>query len=175
MRTSPRCPSSSRPPTCSCSMTPRRSPLAGTPSSRTSSPPPASTSTTCSPPEPMNPIPIQPREDDGRIAAILGAADEAAHCMTGRSLEEVLATPETRETLRRCATDLGTAALEVSEMMRNWASHIPWESMTALGEGPTPAPDEDGAVRALWGFLHQELPQVRVDLEDMWRPAHLRR
>ncbi|ATB31013.1 aminotransferase class I/II-fold pyridoxal phosphate-dependent enzyme [Melittangium boletus] len=120
-------------------------------------------------------MPIQPREDDELIGAILGAADEATRGMKGRSLEEVLATPDARETLRRCATELGAAAREVSEMMRNWASHIPWESMTALGEGPPSASDEDGAVRALWGFLRQELPQVRVDLEEMWRPAHLRR
>ncbi|WP_434390627.1 aminotransferase class I/II-fold pyridoxal phosphate-dependent enzyme [Melittangium boletus] len=117
--------------------------------------------------------PIQPREDDELIGVILGAADEASRCIQGRSIDEVLATPDARETLRRCATDLGTAAREVSEMMRNWASHIPWESMTALGED-APAAD-DGAVRALWGFMHQQLHQVRGDLEEMWRPAHLRR
>jgi glycine C-acetyltransferase/8-amino-7-oxononanoate synthase len=123
----------------------------------------------------MNPTPLPPREDDELIGAILGAADTAARCMKGRSLEEVLATSDARETLRRCANDLAEAARDISEMMRNWASHIPWESMTALAEGSAPLPDDTGAVRALWDFMHRELPQVRVDLEEMWRPAHLRR
>ena len=122
----------------------------------------------------MNPT-LNPREDDELIGSILSHAQEAERCVKDRSLEQVLASAESRETLKRCASELGTAALEVSDMMRNWASHIPWESMTALGAGPEAGPDEDGAVRALWGFLHQQLPQVRSELEEMWKPAHLRR
>lgn len=112
------------------------------------------------------------REDDELIGSILVAAQKAESRVKGRSLEEVLATPEERDTLRHCATEMSTAALEVSEMMRNWATHIPWDSLISLKDG---AQTDDAPVRALWSFLREQLPQVRPALEEMWQPAHLRR
>ncbi len=117
---------------------------------------------------------MNPREDDELIGSILASAEKATRSVNGRSLEEVLATPELKETLQRCATELGDAAGEVSEMMRNWASHIPWESLAAL-KGGASAPGGDGSVQALWRFLSEQFPEVREALEEMWQPAHLRR
>ncbi|HYO56987.1 aminotransferase class I/II-fold pyridoxal phosphate-dependent enzyme [Archangium sp.] len=122
----------------------------------------------------MNPA-TTPREDDELIGLILGAAERAASSVKGRSLQEVLATPESRETLRRCATEMGEAALEISEMMRNWASHVPWESLIALKADRAEPRGEDAPVHALWSFLSEQLPHVRSALEEMWQPAHLRR
>jgi glycine C-acetyltransferase len=119
----------------------------------------------------MNPT-TPPREDDELIGNILVAAQKAESQVKGRSLEQVLATPEQHDTLRHCATEMGQAALEVSEMMRNWATHIPWESLIALKDN---TPVDDAPVRALWSFLSEQLPQVRPALEEMWQPAHLRR
>jgi glycine C-acetyltransferase/8-amino-7-oxononanoate synthase len=122
----------------------------------------------------MNPTTMNPREDDELIGSILTAAEQASRSMQGRSLQEVLATAESRQALQRCAQEMGDAALEVSEMMRNWASHIPWESLIALRGGAEAASDE-GAVRALWHFVSEQFPRVRQALEEMWQPAHLRR
>ncbi|WP_224250065.1 aminotransferase class I/II-fold pyridoxal phosphate-dependent enzyme [Hyalangium gracile] len=122
----------------------------------------------------MNPTTTQPREDDELIGSILTAAEKASQSLKGRSLEELLSTPESRDTLRHCATEMGDAALQVSEMMRNWASHIPWESLIALRPEPQ-APSDDAPVRALWSFLSEQFPHVRSSLEEMWQPAHLRR
>lgn len=122
----------------------------------------------------MNPA-TTPRDDDALIGSILTAAERAASLVRGQSCEELLATPESREQLQRCATEMGQAALEVSEMMRNWASHIPWESLMELRGGSAQTPDGDAAVRALWNFLHQQFPEVRESLKEMWQPAHLRR
>ncbi|MET0402866.1 MAG: pyridoxal phosphate-dependent aminotransferase family protein [Cystobacter sp.] len=112
------------------------------------------------------------REDDELVGCILVAAQKAESRMKGRSLEEVLATPEARDTLSQCATEMGAAALEVSEMMRNWATHIPWEQLIDL---KTSAPADDAPVRALWRFLSEQLPEVRPAMEEMSQPAHLRR
>lgn len=120
----------------------------------------------------MNPT-TTPREDDELISSILTAAEKAAHSVQGRSLEETLSTPETRETLRHYATEVGDSALQVSEMMRNWASHIPWELLIALRDGAPPS--DDTAVRALWSFFSEQFPPVRKALQEMWQPAHLRR
>ncbi|MER7272700.1 aminotransferase class I/II-fold pyridoxal phosphate-dependent enzyme [Micromonospora carbonacea] len=49
-------------------------------------------------------------------------------------------------------------AAEVSEMTRNWATHIPWDDLAAL--------DASGA--------DGELARVVADLTEMWEPAHLR-
>jgi glycine C-acetyltransferase len=122
----------------------------------------------------MNPA-TPPRDDDELIGNILAAAERAASSVKGRSLEEVLATAESRKMLQRCATEIGDAALEVSEMMRNWATHIPWESLIELRGQGAEAPDDEAPVRALWSFLSEQLPDVRPSLEEMWQPAHLRR
>lgn len=118
---------------------------------------------------------MTPQDDDALIGSILTAAERADSLVKDRSYEDVLATPGSRETLQRCAAEMGQAALEVSEMMRNWASHIPWESLGDLRSGGPEAQDGDAAVRALWGFLRQQFPQVRESLKEMWQPAHLRR
>jgi glycine C-acetyltransferase/8-amino-7-oxononanoate synthase len=122
----------------------------------------------------MNPA-TPPRDDDELIGNILASAEHAASSVKGRSLEEVLATAESRKTLQRCAAEIGDAALEVSEMMRNWATHIPWEELIALRGQGAEASDNEAPVRALWSFLSEQLPQVRPSLEEMWQPAHLRR
>lgn len=59
---------------------------------------------------------------------------------------------------RGCPAEIAAAVREVSEMMRNWASHIPWDTLEAL--------DSYGAD----GLA----PEVIVALEEMWEPAHLR-
>ncbi|MBN1204776.1 MAG: pyridoxal phosphate-dependent aminotransferase family protein [Myxococcaceae bacterium] len=122
----------------------------------------------------MNPTTTTPLEDDEIIGGLLMAAEKATHSLKGRSLEELLSTPETRETLRHYATEMGEAALQVSEMMRNWASHIPWELLISLRDGAQPLGDDD-AVRALWSFFQEQFPPVRMALQEMWQPAHLRR
>jgi glycine C-acetyltransferase len=121
----------------------------------------------------MNPTPV-PREDDELIGHILAAAEKAERSVKGRSLEEVLAAPEARETLQRCAAEMGDAAREISEMMRNWATHISWESLIALREESRAAGD-DAAVRAVWSFLREQLPGIRSALEEMWQPPPQRR
>jgi len=121
----------------------------------------------------MNPT-TPPLEDDELIGSLLVAAEKVSHSLKGRSLEELLSTPETRESLGQYATEMGDAALQVSEMMRNWASHIPWESFISLRDSAQ-TPNDDGAVRALWSFFSEELPPVRKALQDMCQPAHQRR
>lgn len=124
----------------------------------------------------MNTETTTPRDDDALIGIILGSARQAAHCVEGRTLQEALGRPETRRALQRHAEDMGSAALEVSEMMRNWATHVPWESIEALRGSGTATPEaEEATVSALWDFLHEQLPQVREVLEEMLQPAHLRR
>ncbi|MFC8851292.1 MULTISPECIES: aminotransferase class I/II-fold pyridoxal phosphate-dependent enzyme [unclassified Micromonospora] len=49
-------------------------------------------------------------------------------------------------------------AAEVSEMTRNWATHIPWDDLATL--------DASGA--------DGEFARVVADLTEMWEPAHLR-
>ncbi|MFJ8686209.1 aminotransferase class I/II-fold pyridoxal phosphate-dependent enzyme [Micromonospora wenchangensis] len=51
---------------------------------------------------------------------------------------------------------MARTASEVSEMTRNWATHVPWDDFAAL----------DGA--------DDELARVVEDLTEMWEPAHLR-
>lgn len=51
---------------------------------------------------------------------------------------------------------MARTAAEVSEMTRNWASHIPWEDFAALK-----VPSD-------------ELNLVIADMVEMWEPAHLR-
>lgn len=75
---------------------------------------------------------LDQREDGELIGIIL----KAAHCRDF-------------ETMARTAT-------EVSEMTRNWATHIPWDDLASL----------EGA--------DDELAQVVADLTEMWEPAHLR-
>ncbi len=50
--------------------------------------------------------------------------------------------------------DMAKAAREVSEMMRNWASHIPWDNLEQLGA--------------------EETNELVVALEEMWQPTHPR-
>ncbi|MFD1146460.1 aminotransferase class I/II-fold pyridoxal phosphate-dependent enzyme [Saccharothrix hoggarensis] len=84
------------------------------------------------------------REDGEVVAALIAAADAAG------------TDPLT------AAKAVAAAAREVSDMMRNWASHIPWEDLEELDSLPV-----DDVVR----FFDEEYPAVRADLEPMWEPA----
>ncbi|MDI5967773.1 aminotransferase class I/II-fold pyridoxal phosphate-dependent enzyme [Streptomyces sp. SL13] len=112
-----------------------------------------------------------PREDGELVGEILAAADLAIGRLDGRGAEEVLrADPETSQVLAECATRIGEAAREISEMMRNWASHIPWEAFEELGTSQK----SDIEVERLCAFLREEFPRTRADMEEMWEPGHLR-
>ncbi|WP_156754886.1 aminotransferase class I/II-fold pyridoxal phosphate-dependent enzyme [Actinokineospora pegani] len=78
------------------------------------------------------------REDGQIVADLIAAADRAD------------------------AAGVAEAARAVSDMMRNWATHIPWEDLEEF----------DGlAPEAQRRFLEVEFPAVRADLEPMWEPA----
>ncbi|MEU4746037.1 pyridoxal phosphate-dependent aminotransferase family protein, partial [Actinosynnema sp. NPDC023658] len=78
------------------------------------------------------------REDGQVVAALIDAADAAG--------TDPLA----------AAKAVAAAAREVSDMMRNWATHIPWEDLEELD---TLSADE------VTRFFDEEYPAVRADLE----------
>jgi glycine C-acetyltransferase/8-amino-7-oxononanoate synthase len=116
-------------------------------------------------------VAVSQRQDDELIAAILRAMDHAMATVAAGPLDNVLvAEPRSEVVLRRCATEISGAARDVSEMMRNWATHIPWETLEALD------PDFQSTDSPSWRFLLQErLTTVRADIAAMVEPAGLER
>jgi glycine C-acetyltransferase len=113
-----------------------------------------------------------PREDGELVGEILTAADLAVQRLDGRSAEEVLRDdPESCRALVEYAATMGESARDISEMMRNWASHIPWDSLVQLGASRK----TDVEVDLLCRFLRDEYPSAATDLAEMWEPEHLRR
>lgn len=99
-----------------------------------------------------NPMPTE-RDDGELIECILGLA---------RQLAEPATKPGTEPALVAAVAALAAAAGEVSDMTRNWATHIPWDALAGLDclDGP-----------ALRGFLGEQLPWIRAEIEQMWEPA----
>lgn len=96
------------------------------------------------------------REDGELIETILAAAQRIAAELRGGEPADCHAI------LAYHATELATAAGEVSEMMRNWATHIPWDALAAF----------DGAdLPAFLAFLAENMDEIRPELEQMWEPA----
>lgn len=112
------------------------------------------------------------REDGELIECILDVAQRAADELRGRAPHEVLATPESSAVLLRHATEMAEAAREVSEMMRNWATHIPWDSLATVDGGAPQAGDGCDLLEFL-DFLSERFPPIRCELEQMWQPAQL--
>ncbi|HET8642094.1 MAG TPA: aminotransferase class I/II-fold pyridoxal phosphate-dependent enzyme [Pseudonocardiaceae bacterium] len=102
-------------------------------------------------------------EDGQLIAVILDAAGRITAELRGRNPKEALADAASRTALRRQAIELTMAAGEVSEMMRNWATHIPWDRLAGT---------EESDLVGFLEFLDKELPVIRPELEQMWEPAY---
>lgn len=114
----------------------------------------------------------EPREDGELVREILTAASLAVQRLAGRSAEDVLRDdPESCQALVECATTMGESARDISEMMLNWASHIPWDSLLQLGVSRK----TDVEVDLLCRFLRDEYPGAATALAEMWEPEHLRR
>lgn len=101
-------------------------------------------------------------EDGELIEIILNAAGQITAELRGRDPGEALADAGSRTALRRHAIELTMAAGEISEMMRNWATHIPWDRLAGIDETD---------LSVFLEFLDQQLPAIRPELEQMWEPA----
>ncbi|MEN3585331.1 MULTISPECIES: aminotransferase class I/II-fold pyridoxal phosphate-dependent enzyme [unclassified Streptomyces] len=109
-----------------------------------------------------------PRTDEELVALVLETADRALEDLADPPPADPATHPETRRRLSRAAREIGEAAGEVSEMMTNWATHVPWEDLADLALGDPPDPD------ALRRFLTDVYPEARPGLADLVEPAHLR-
>ncbi|MEV0963504.1 aminotransferase class I/II-fold pyridoxal phosphate-dependent enzyme [Streptomyces sp. NPDC049910] len=118
-----------------------------------------------------------PRPDEELVRIVLEAADRGVKEFGGRPAAEPPADPETRRNLAEFARETGQAAREVSEMMKNWATHVPWDEMAAFGPGDPADPDSFDSLDSLDSFarfLTDRYPEVRTALEDLVEPASLR-
>ncbi|MFL5344895.1 MAG: aminotransferase class I/II-fold pyridoxal phosphate-dependent enzyme [Hyalangium sp.] len=114
--------------------------------------------------------------DDNELIHCLGATAARVEPYTrDRSFHEVRADPQAREAFRSCALELGATAEETSEMLRNWATHVPWDGLIALRQQAEVAARDEAALRGIWDFLQRELPAVQAALEGLSEPTHLRR
>lgn len=120
----------------------------------------------------MRPQQKHHRQDDELIGDLLAAGTTALDWARDNSDTHPLVSPIARARLRECAAAMAAAAAEVSDMMRNWTSHIPWDTIAELRVG---AEVDDPELTQLLTFLREEFPEVRAALEDMWQPAHLHR
>lgn len=123
----------------------------------------------------MNPM-TEVRDDGELVGVIILAADQAAREVGRRPLEQLLAGPATGDILGKYGSQIADAAREVSEMTRNWATHVPWDELAELdtpGTGDASGDaGHDRVVATLRTFLIERYPQVRADLVDMWEPTH---
>ena len=76
-----------------------------------------------------------PREDDELIAELLQQARAALTKSSGRSADEAATDSTLQRELREHCRVMAVTAGEVSESFRNWATHVPWEQITALRGG----------------------------------------
>jgi glycine C-acetyltransferase/8-amino-7-oxononanoate synthase len=113
-------------------------------------------------------------EDDQLIERILTAAARVERCIGGRAFASVLNTPEDLDLFAHCAATVGDAAQNVSDTLRNWATHVPWEELAALRESEAAAVHEPTALQKAYDFLNLRMPAVRQTLAEMYEPAHLR-
>jgi len=113
-------------------------------------------------------------QDDELIAVILRAAARAEEYLAGKSLEEFLTDPQLQDALGACMLVMGQAAREVTEMLRNWTSHVPWIQLDELADWRLYGYRDERRTRQLWEFIQHWLPMIRASLQSSWSPAHLR-
>jgi glycine C-acetyltransferase len=90
--------------------------------------------------------------------------------MCGRSADEAATDRTLQREVRQHCQVMAITAGEVSESFRNWATHVPWEQITALG-----GDESEAAVRlpADWKFTQLQLPAVVRALEELSTPSYL--
>lgn len=109
------------------------------------------------------------REDDELLGDILSTAELARVCAHGRSLAEFAGDAELRAQLRFHCQELGKAAREVSDTLKNWATQVPWDTLCSLHARGAQAHSaaED------WEFVELELQGVAESLKQIWSPSYL--
>jgi len=112
-------------------------------------------------------------QDDELIAVILRAAARAEEYLAGKSLEEFLTDPQLQDALGACMLVMGQAAREVTEMLRNWTSHVPWIQLDELADWRLYGYRDERRTRQLWEFIQNWLPMIRASLQSSWSPTHL--
>ena len=110
------------------------------------------------------------REDDELIALLLEHARAALTTSSGRSNEEAATDSALQLQLRERCGEMASLAEEISETFRNWATHVPWQALTALREdaGMTSSRSPND-----WKFVQLELPALVRALDELSAPSYL--
>ena len=108
----------------------------------------------------------EPREDDELLVELIRQIEIATKRAAGHSADQAATSKELRAALRKDCEIIGQTALEVSDSLRNWATHIPWDVLVAL-QAPAPAESSD------WKVVSQQLSEVGQMLSELASPSHL--
>jgi glycine C-acetyltransferase/8-amino-7-oxononanoate synthase len=108
----------------------------------------------------------EPREDDELLAELIRHIEIATKRAASHSADQAATSKQLRAALRKDCEAIGQTALEVSDSLRNWATHIPWSLLVSL-QAPAHSEASD------WKIVSQQLSEVGQMLSELASPSHL--